>query len=111
MKRLLFISCLLAFSVNGIFAQSADKATKIEGYSAKSPEDRAKEATDRLGQKVKLTPEQYNQILDINIDFYRKVQAGNGSLPPVKASSDRDSKVKALLTPAQVQKLDAAKAN
>jgi hypothetical protein len=109
MKKNLFVFCLLVFAATGIFAQEGAQGTKIEGYSAMSPAERAKDATDKLNQTVQLSAEQYSKVLEINKDFYGKVQTGTGNLPAVKSANERDSKVKALLTPAQVQKLNAAK--
>jgi hypothetical protein len=109
MKKIIFITFLLVFASKGIFAQTAGKGTPIEGYKATSPADRAKAATDKLNQTVQLSAEQYDKVLQINKDFFAQAQPGN--LPAAKLATDRDNKVKALLSAGQVQKLNAAKAN
>ncbi len=110
MKKIILIACLVAFATQGMFAQeAATKGIPIEGYSAKSPAEQAKDAADKLNATVQLSAEQYNKVLLLNKDFYSQPVAGQGNLPPAKRANDLEEKIKAVLTPEQQQKLIASR--
>ena len=111
MKKIMLLTCLLAFAFAGTFAQTAaaTQGTKIEGYTAKSPAELAKTETDNLNATVQLTAEQYSKVLEVNKQFFTQAQPGNSSTPPAMLGNDRDSKIKAILTSEQYKKLEAVK--
>lgn len=108
MKKFMLATCLFSFAAAGLFAQNATQGTKIEGYSMASPAEMAKSETDKLNSTIQLTPDQYNKILEINKQFFTQPKASTGSTTPVQLANDRDSKIKALLTSAQLVKLQKA---
>jgi hypothetical protein len=112
MKKIMLVTCLLAFAFTGLFAQAAaaTQGTKIEGYSAQSPAERAKTETDNLNATVQLTAEQYSKVLEVNKQFFTQTQSGNSSTPAALQANDREAKIKAILTATQYKKLQAAKA-
>jgi hypothetical protein len=110
MKKFMLCNLLFIAAFSTVFAQSATtQDSKIEGYVAKSPSEHAKDATDKLNETVKLSPEQYSKILEVNRQFFTNAQPGATNTSPAQLGNERESKIKAILTADQYKKLGAAK--
>ena len=109
MKKLLFITCLIAFISAGLFAQAASQSTPALEKSYKSAEEHAKMETDNLNKAVPLSTEQYAKVLDINKKFFAQPRATGGKTP-AQMANEREKDIKAVLTNDQLQTLNNSKA-
>ena len=119
-KILLTLGTLTCFAVS-TFAQSLETSKEAVAteriQSASSPEDMAKNVTDRIHAIVNLTPQQYEKILTINKTateaqmMSAKTTAGEDAagLKTRPTTSNRMEQIKAVLTPEQLAKLETAR--
>lgn len=104
MKNLLFTLFIMFGGTCCMFAQNSN-ANYSSGAPAvnTSAEDKAKEATDHLNDLVNLTQDQYNQVLQVNRNFFANmISYGNGR-PAAKANFGREQQLKAILNGDQWQ--------
>lgn len=106
----------LIFSVAGAWAQSTDI---IEQIKAASPQERAEAQAEVLVDVLDLTPEQVEQLVEINLKYSTQIQQllDKGVQDTVlftsiqEFSRRKDSEIKDLLTKEQVRRYEAHKAN
>ncbi len=105
MKKIIFVTLALAFTSAGVYAQSATTTETLPGHTKLSADEQAKAATDQLNAKAKLTADQYAKVLQVNKNFY----ANTGKQPAAQVANEREAQIKAILTPEQQAKVQAAK--
>lgn len=106
----------LIFSVAGAWAQSTDI---IEQIKAASPQERAEAQAEVLVDVLDLSPEQVEQLVEINLKYSTQIQQllDKGVQDTVlftsiqEFSRRKDSEIKDLLTKEQVRRYEAHKAN
>lgn len=104
MKRFILSLLVTVFTLGVVSAQNSNA-----NYSAGAPapnanaEARAKEATDRLNDLVNLTQDQYNQILQVNRNFFSNTFAYGSGRPAAKVNAGREQQLKAILNGDQWQ--------
>ena len=111
MKKILLIATTLAFTAPALFAQSANGNVAIStGQVNPNPETdmKAKDATDKLNNVVQLSGDQYNQVLQVNKNYFYHPSSpvGRGA---ARQGYNRESQLKSILTADQWQKYEAAK--
>ena len=124
MNKSIIMTIVLALTAGLTYAQDNKPAPvppgarSEQGRAHGTPQERAKQATDRLNGLVTLTADQYQKVLEVNINFNTQKEAlrVNGGQPgedmrsKVKVlSEDRDTKLKAILTADQWKKRDEAR--
>lgn len=130
MKKTIITATAVLFTAIGAFAQSMTQQAAPNAqagspqqmqHTMPSPEERAKRMSDQMNTAVQLTPEQYKKVMDVNKDFMAKMdafrtanQANQGQAQAGAANNrgaqfkqmmeEKDTKLKAILTPEQWQK-------
>ena len=116
MKKTIILSVAMAFATFGAFAQEANQQphpARVQG----SVEDRAKAQVDRMNATVQLSADQYSKVLDLTKNFIGQRDAvrasgaqGDDMKTKMKALRDQEeTQLKAILTPDQFAKLQAAR--
>ena len=104
MKKYVLLLFITVFTCGFISAQSSNA-----NYSSEAPapnataEERAKDATDRLNNLVNLTQDQYNQVLQVNRNFFSNMVAYGNGRPAAKVNAGREQQLKAILNGDQWQ--------
>jgi len=110
MKKILFLTLSLAFAVSGTFAQSGGLSFSTgQQPTTSDAEARAKESTDKINSILNLTPDVYNQVLQINRNFFRQGPSMGAGRQAAKAANGRDQQLKSVLSFDQWQTLQNAK--
>jgi len=123
MRKSVFLMFAMIITSAAVMAQSDDNpppagAAQHASRPRMSATDRAKDATDKINATAQLSKEQYAKVLDVNTNFFTQREAlrGNGGQAsedaPVKIkelAKDRETKLKAILTPEQWQKVQDAR--
>ena len=117
MKKTIILSAAMAFATFGAFAQEAGTATphptKVQG----AVEDRAKSQVEKINGMVQLSPDQYTKVMDViknSISQKDALRSSGTQGEDMKAKfkalrEEEQAKLKAILTPEQFAKLEAAK--
>src|SRR5271167_4512246 len=78
MRKTIFLMFALA-TASVAFAQGDDHPapTGAQGHGrpAMSPQDRAKDATEKLNGTAQLSKEQYDKVMEVNTNFFTQRQA------------------------------------
>jgi hypothetical protein len=110
MKKILFVATALVFASPTLFAQSVNGNVGISTGQAVNPaaESQAKDATDKLNNVVQLSSDQYNQVLQVNRNYFNRPASpvGRGA---ARQGYGRESQLKSILTSDQWQRYEAAK--
>jgi len=118
MKKTIILSAALAFATFGAFAQEAQgTATPKPVRTQGTVEDRAKAQVAKINNTVQLSPEQYNKVLELTKNFIAQkdaLRANNTAGDDMKSKfralrEQEESQLKAILTPEQFTKLQAAR--
>ena len=123
MRKSVFLMFALIITSAAVMAQSDDNPppASVQQHAAHprmSAADRAKDATDKINATAQLSKEQYARVLDVNTNFFTQREAlrANGGQPDEDArakmkdlAKDRETKLKAILTPEQWQKVQDAR--
>jgi hypothetical protein len=108
-----FVLILLIF-VATFGAQTAIAATFASTQSSGDSDRNARQATDKLNGVVKLTPDQFTKILEVNKKYYsifEKYRATGEHMDDktkVSLLSDKNEKLKTILTTEQWKKANRA---
>jgi hypothetical protein len=110
MKKFILITLVMAAASAGLFAQNAN-ANYAAGAPSANPnvEARAKNATDHLNSLVNLTQEQYNQVLQLNRNFFSRPEASGSGRPAARANAGRQQQLKTILNGDQWQSYQNAR--
>jgi hypothetical protein len=121
MKKTIILSVAMAFATFGAFAQEANSsATQQQPHAARTQgtvDERAKGQVDRINSAVQLSADQYTKVLDLTKNFIGQKDAlrasgaqGDDMKAKMKTLKEQESaQLKAILTPDQFAKLQAAK--
>ena len=101
MKKIIFLTIALGFISVGTFAQAS--ITMGGGQPAANVQAEAKQATDKLSNLVNLTQDQYNQVMQVNKNFFSQRSAAGNGRPAARLSAERDQQLKGILTADQWQ--------
>jgi Spy/CpxP family protein refolding chaperone len=116
MKKLLFAAGILTFGMTSVFAQDVKPSTGTTSQAAPAaaqqmqmskkmdPKMMATMKANRMEKTLALTPEQKAKVTDI---FLNEKQDGNMRMAE---NPETEKQIKAVLTPDQVAKFDALKA-
>ncbi|WP_157977004.1 hypothetical protein [Taibaiella helva] len=113
MKKILFVAGITLTGLSVAFAQEMKQDQKVavtrqsrnvDGVVRKSPERIAQHRVERLDKELTLSADQKQKLNEL---FVKDAQANNGRAIQRK---ETENQVKAILTPDQVQKYEAAKA-
>ena len=82
-----------------------------------SAQERAKDATDKINATAQLSKDQYTKVLDVNTNFFTQREALRASggqdddtrVKMKELAKDRETKLKAILSPEQWQKVQDAR--
>lgn len=72
MKNITLLTWLLAFATQVIFAQTSNNIDPVTAQVSESPSAQAKEATDKMNNIIRLSANQYSQVLESYKDYYAK---------------------------------------
>ena len=112
MKKLIFISLLTAFAAAGVSAQNVNMSYNSgQQPTNANVEARAKEATDKLNSLLNLSSDQYNQVLQINRNFFYQPRSGGNGRGAARESYSREQQIKGVLTSDQWQQYQTARQN
>lgn len=125
MKKILLTALSLAGITGFSMAQDQDATTQekvaLRTVNTVTPEERAKAITEKIHALVKLTPEQYKKVLEMNkTSVEERISATASStttgsadnaagLVAARPATDILAKLKDILTPEQMKKLEASK--
>lgn len=121
MKKLIVLMFILLLLVGGSVNAQKRKTVKKADPISNILKDRAKAQTDNIVAALALTPDQQNQVYVIVLESTVKKDSVIGksagkdatammeSVRPI--NEDRDTKIKAVLTPEQATQYDAKKAD
>ncbi|MDB5281058.1 MAG: hypothetical protein JWO06_133 [Bacteroidota bacterium] len=118
MKKNLILTFAMAIMTLATFAQETPAPARGEKHPNASPQERAKQATDKLNGVVKLSTDQYTKVLEANTNFFtqRAALRGAGGPPSDETKTkmkalmdDREAKVKAILSADQWKKKEEAR--
>lgn len=117
MKKTIILSAAMAFATFGAFAQEAGTATPRPARVQGTAEDRAKAQVDKINATVQLSADQLTKVTDViknsiaEKDALRSSGAqGEDMKAKFKAIRDKEqAQLKAILTPEQFGKLEAAR--
>ncbi|MBL0308227.1 MAG: hypothetical protein IPP77_00555 [Bacteroidetes bacterium] len=119
MKKLFLFSMVFAGLSIPFTSQAQETISQVAGATRANtvtPEGRAKMITERINSIVKLSPEQYNKVLAINMESLQEqngkeaVRADAAGLTARPVNNLMD-KIKAVLTPAQIKLLDKSRSS
>ena len=126
MKKVLVLVVAVITSISISLAQQTGENKKVKGarkegsFKTMTPEQKATKHSERLAQKLGLSPEQKQSVYTLAVDRITKADAVRAKyttsdkkgmhkeLRPIM--QDFDTKLKAILTPEQITKWDALKA-
>jgi uncharacterized protein YneF (UPF0154 family) len=125
MKKMIFLMLGLFITTAAVMAQSDDNPPPNANAAhmqrpRMSAAERAKEATEKINTAATLSKEQYAKVLDVNTNFFTQrdaLRANGGQTDEDRSkmrelAKDRETKLKAILTPEQWQKvMEARKQN
>ncbi len=112
-SKLMFSFLMLLLGVSSIYAQRPDRGN----MEKLSPEEMAQKQTERLSEALELTETQYSQVYNIALEFINKKQElreNSTDREAMRESSkqlreEETTALKAVLTEAQIVKLEAMK--
>lgn len=112
-SKLMFSFLMLLLGVSSIYAQRPDRGS----MEKLSPEEMAQKQTERLSEALELSETQYSQVYNIALEFLNKKEAlreNSTDREAMRESSkqlreEEKTALKAVLTEAQIVKLDAMK--
>lgn len=121
MRKPIFLVFAMLLTSFALMAQGDDNAAPAAHPMSQrpnmTPEQRAKQATDRLNATAGLSKEQYDKIMEINKNFFTQREAlrnenagqsadnNNGREKMRAMAKERMDKINAILTPEQQQKV------
>lgn len=108
MKKIMMTLGLTMMMALSVFAQQRG------GGERPSAEDRAKRSTERMAEHLGLSDAQKEQILNLNLEFAKQQEAQRAEQREQgearkEAMQAQEEKIKAVLTPEQAEKWEAAK--
>ena len=115
MKKTIVLGVAMTLATFGAFAQENSAATPPKGRP--TVEERAKRQADKINETAQLSADQYNKVLAIVKDFAAQREALRSSgaqgddLSAKRKTIDQqeEAQLKTVLTPAQMEKVRAAK--